>query len=117
MPTTRVFLSVQPISHRRPAGASALYRETRPLRYRASWWTRGGNTELYRSKNVSSSEEAVALALKWLARRNKEALDQPTLRTLLDTTDQPERFGYSHEKKTAAQLDDEIASALMKRAP
>jgi hypothetical protein len=114
MKPTRVFLSVQPIGHRRPAGAGPWHRETRPPRYRASWWTRGTSTELYRSKAVASREEAARLARKWLERRNKEAVGRPIDTRLIDTTDQPERFGYSHEKKSTAQLDDEIAAALAK---
>jgi len=104
MKPTRVFLSVQPVQPSRAASAP------RVARYRSSWWTRGTSTELYRSKIVDSQEEAVQLAQKWLARKNQ---DMP----LIDTTDQPERFGYSHEKKSAAQLDAEIAAALTRGAP
>jgi hypothetical protein len=104
MKPTRVFLSVQPV---RSTSAS------RNVRYRASWWTRGTSTELYRSKIVSSQEEAVELAQKWLARRNQEPARVDT--QLIDTTNQPERFGYAHETheaKSPAQLDAEIAVAL-----
>ncbi len=115
---TRVFLSVQPVGYRRPAGADPFtYREKRPARYRASWWTRGTTTELYRSKIVSTQEEAVRLAHQWLDRRNKESEreGQPIDTRLIDTTDHPERYGYAHEpaeKKSAAQLDAEITEML-----
>ena len=116
---TRVFLSVQPVSHRRPAGADPFtYRDTRPTRWRASWWTRGTTTELYRGKPVATQEEAVRLARKWFERSNAET-DRPADRQLIDTTDSPERYGYSHdpavvdvEKKSPRQLDAEIAEAL-----
>jgi hypothetical protein len=121
----RVFLSVQPVGHRRPAGADPFtYRDPRPSRWRASWWTRGTTTELYRSKIVATREEAVRLALKWLERSNKESVGRPADRHLIDTTDHPEeRYGYSREaaapaeKKSPAQLDAEIAQALGKEAP
>jgi len=106
MKPTRVFLSVQPVRPSRATGAP------RDARYRASWWTRGTSTELYRSKIASSQEEAVQLARNWLTRRNQESLNLPLDKQLIDTTDQPERFGYSHEKKSAAQLDAEIATVL-----
>lgn len=124
MKTTRVFLSVQPVGHRRPAGADPFtYRETRPTRWRASWWTRGTSTELYRSKIVASKEEAVRLARRWFERWNKEASERPDYTRLIDTTDYPERHGYSHEgsapgeKKSTAQLDAEIAEALARSKP
>jgi hypothetical protein len=105
MKPTRLFLSVQSVPYRLPAGTDPFtYREKRPLRYRASWWTRGTSTELYRSKTVSSREEAVRLAHKWLARDNKNGV------RWIDTTDQPQRFG--HVPKDAAQLDAEIAESL-----
>ena len=119
---TRVFLSVQPVSHRRPAGADPFtYRDTRPVRWRASWWTRGTTTELYRGKPVATQEEAVRLARKWLDQRNAEA-DLPADLRLIDTTDHPERYGYSHEpaageKKSPRQLDAEIAEALARPKP
>jgi hypothetical protein len=122
MKPARVFLSVQPVGHRKPAGANPFtYRETRPSRWRASWWTRGTTTELYRGKPVATQEEAVRLARAWLGRRNKEAEAEgrPADTRLIDTTDQPERYGYAHEpttpaekKKSAAQLDAEIAASL-----
>lgn len=112
MKPTRVFLSVQTVPYRLPAGTDPFtYREKRPLRHRASWWTRGTTSELYRSKIVLSQEEAVRLARKFLAAQNKEAV------RWIDTTDYPQRYGYSHEpteKKSAAQLDVEIAEALAK---
>lgn len=116
MKPTRVFLNVSAVGPRRPAGADPFtYRETRPLRYRASWWTRSpGASELYRGKLVASREEAVRLARKWLAGQNKEKVHW------IDTTDQSPRLGHAHEpsapieKKTAAQLDAEIAEALGK---
>ena len=111
MKPTRVFLSVQAVSYRLPAGTDPFtYREKRPVRYRASWWTRIPTSELYRSKIVSTQEEAVRLARKFLERENKEGV------RWIDTTDQPERYGYSREpaKKSAAQLDAEIAEALTK---
>ena len=118
---TSVFLSVQPVGHRRPAGADPFtYRDPRPSRWRASWWTRGTSTELYRSKIVPSREEAIRLARQWLDRRNKEAAEpgRPADTRLIDTTDQPARYGYAHEpaapaeKKSPAQLDAEIAEVL-----
>lgn len=120
MKPTRVFLSVQPVGHKRPAGADPFtYREQRPTRYRASWWTRGTTTELYRGKPVASQEEAVRLALRWLERENA-AEGRPADARLVDTTDHPERYGYSHEqiahaeKKSARQLESEIAEVLAK---
>lgn len=103
MKPTRVFLSVQPVRPPQRTGA---------LRYRASWWTRGTSTELYRSKTVPSQQEAVDLAKRWLERRNQEPVGRAIGTQLIDTTDQPERFGYSHEKKSPEQLDTEIAVAL-----
>ena len=108
MKPTRVFLSVQPVRPPRSMGTRSLVLQA-PLRYRASWWT---STELYRSKTVTSHEEAVKLARKWLERRNQEPVSGAVDTQLIDTTDQPERFGYAHEKKSAAQLDAEIAVAL-----
>lgn len=117
MKPTEVFLNVTAVPHRRPAGADPFtYRETRPLRHRASWWTRGTSTELYRTKLVPTEDEAARLALRWLARENKGDV------RWIDTTTRPERFGYSHvpassaEKKSAAQLDAEIADALGKES-
>lgn len=121
MKTTRIFLSLQPVGHRRPAGADPFtYRDTRPSRWRASWWTRGTTTELYRGKIVDTEEEAVRLAQKWLERENKSRAGGPGDLQLIDTTDQPQRYGYAHahatptEKKSPAQLDAEIAEALAK---
>jgi hypothetical protein len=95
MKPTRVFLSVTSVAPRRPAGADPFtYRETRPLRYRASWWTRGTSTELYRSKTVATQEEAVRLARKFLDGQNKDG------ERWIDTTDQPQRFGYAHDTNT-----------------
>lgn len=123
MKSTRVFLSVQTVPYRRSSGTDPFtYRETRPLRYRASWWTRGTSTELYVSKVASSQDEAVRLARQWLVRENK---DGPRL---IDTTDHPERFGYSHEapvvhatKRSGRQLDTEVAdgdlAAVLARNP
>lgn len=118
MKPIRVFLSVQPIGYRHPAGTDPFtYREKRPVRYRASWWTRTHTTELYRGKPVATQEEAVRLARAWLARRNKEATGRPADTRLIDTTDHPERYGYSHEKKSNVQLDAEIAESLAKEGP
>ena len=89
MQPTRVFLSVQPVAHKKPAGADPFtYRETRPTRWRASWWTRGTTTELYRGKPVASQEEAVRLARCGSSRRNKEAAEpgRPADTRLIDTT-------------------------------
>ena len=119
MKPSRVFLSVKTVPYRLPAGTDPFtYREKRPLRFRASWWTRGtGMSEPYRSKVVSSKEEAERLAHKWLAQQNKTTV------RWIDTTAQP----YSHtastastetaEKKSAALLDAEIAEALAKDKP
>jgi hypothetical protein len=119
---TRVFLSVQPVGRRRPAGADPFtYQDKRPSRWRASWWTRGTSTEMYRSKIVDTRDEAIRLALRWLERENKTRVGGPADTRLIDTTDQPERYGYSHadpiEKKSAKQLDAEIAEALAKDSP
>lgn len=57
----RVFLSTRPVSRR--AGG---------LGYRAFWITRGTGTELYGSKTCESRDEAIALALKHLARLNAQ---------------------------------------------
>jgi hypothetical protein len=113
----RLFLSLQPVGHRKPVGADPFtYRDPRPVRWRASWWTRGTTTELYRGKIVATEEEAVRLARKWLERENKNGV------RWIDTTDQPRRYGYAHEaapteKKSAAQLDAEIAEALAEEIP
>jgi len=56
----------------------------------------------------------------WLDRRNKEAAEpgRPADTRLIDTTDRPERYGYSGEpaaiaeKKSPAQLEAEIAEVL-----
>jgi hypothetical protein len=115
---TRVFLSLQPVGYRKPAGADPFtYQDARPSRWRASWWTRGTSTEMYRGKPVATQGEAVRLARQWLNGWNKRyrADDQ-----FVDTTDHPERYGYSHEpaasteKKSPEQLDAEIAEALAK---
>lgn len=125
MKPTRVFLSVQTVPYRMPAGTDPFtYREKRPLRYRASWWTRGTSTELYVSKIVTAQEDAVRLARQWLVRENKDGT------RLIDTTDHPERYGYSHEavvpvahaaKKSTRQLDTEVAdvdlAAVLARNP
>jgi len=122
MKPTRVFLSVHPVGHRKPKGADPFtYRDPRPSRWRASWWTRGTTTELYRGKIVATEEEAVRLARKWLERENKSRTGGPGDLQLIDTTDQPQRYGYSHEapsneKKTAAQLDAEITEALARKS-
>jgi hypothetical protein len=63
----------------------------------------------------------VRLARAWLERSNKESLGRPADRRLIDTTDQPERYGYSYEavepaeKKSPTQLDAEIAEALARK--
>ena len=119
---SRVFLSVQPVGYRKPTGADPFtYQDKRPSRWRASWWTRGTTTEMYRSKIVATREEAIRLAQKWLDRYNKSYVERGLPEhTLIDTTDQPERYGYSHEsveKKSTAQLDAEIAEALAKGPP
>ena len=110
---TRLFLSVQSVPYRLPADTDPFtYREKRPLRFRASWWTRGTSTELYRSKIVASREEAERLAHKWLERENKTGV------RWIDTTGQPHRAAQAPtETKSAAQLDAEIAEALGKELP
>jgi hypothetical protein len=118
-----VFLSVQPVGYRKPAGADPFtYQDTRPSRWRASWWSRGTSTEMYRGKIVATKEESVRLARKWLDKYNKQYADRPE-HMLVDTTEHPERYGYSHEatppighaeKKSAKQLDAEIAEVLAK---
>jgi hypothetical protein len=114
---TSVFLSVQPVGRKKPAGADPFtYRDPRPSRWRASWWTRGTTTELYRGKVVATQEEAVRLARRWLEQQRKETAAHSAW-DLIDTTDQPERYGYSHETKTAKQLDAEIAEALAGEKP
>jgi hypothetical protein len=109
----RVFLSTDTVPYRMPAGINPFtYRETRPLRHRAKWVTRGTTTDLYVSKMASSQEEVVRLARAWLARENKAEV------RYIDTTDSPERYGYSHEapvpieKTPAPQLEREIAETL-----
>lgn len=110
MKPTRVFLSVQPVS------ALPKYGCPRPApRYRASWWTREPLAQLYRSKIVPSKDEAVRLARRWLEKKNEEAAGRSIDTSLIDTTRQPARFGYSHEKKSAAQLNDEITAALREK--
>jgi hypothetical protein len=118
MKERRVFLSVQTVPYRRPAGADPFtYREKRPLRHRASWWTRGSSSELYQSKLVPSQEEAVRLALAYLERWNKTT-DTP----LIDTTDHPERYGYTKTpeafadtRKSHAQIKREVDEVLAGR--
>lgn len=88
MKPTRVFLSVTTVPYRQPAGRDPFtHRETRPLRHRASWYARGTSTEMYQSKIVPTQEEAVRLARAYLERQKG---------AWVDTTDQPERYGYSH---------------------
>lgn len=93
MKPTRVYLSVQPVRAPRSMGARSLI--SREPHYRASWWTRGTSTELYRSRTVPSQVEAVRLALRWFERKNQEAAGRPLDTQLIDTTEQPERFGYA----------------------
>jgi hypothetical protein len=110
MKPTRVFLSVQPVGHKRPAGADPFtYRDTRPSRWRASWWTRGTSTEMYRGKIVATREEAIRLARAHLDRRNQTSGDP-----WIDTTDHPERFGYTHEP--AAKKDPPSLAAAARAA-
>jgi hypothetical protein len=118
MKPTRVFLSIQPVGYKRPAGANPFtYRDPRPSRWRASWWTdrkyEGHTSELYRSKPVATREEAVRLAYQWLDRQRKATASHSAW-DLVDTTEQPERNVSSTEKKSAAQLDAEIAETLAK---
>ena len=106
MKAARVFLSTTTVPYRKPAGADPFtYREARPLRHRASWWTRGTTTELYQSKLAATQEAAVRLALKWLAKENKEGV------RWVDTTDQPERFGYSHTPAALPPAPPSLAAA------
>jgi hypothetical protein len=117
---TRVFLSLQPVGYKKPAGADPFtYQDKRPSRWRASWWMRGTPIELYRGKPVATKEEAVRLARRWLEQQRKETASHAVW-DLVDTTDQPERYGYAHEpaeKKTTAQLDAEIAETLARGKP
>ena len=105
---TPVFMNVSTVPYRRPADADPFtYRETRPLRYRAEWHTRN-STLVYKSKNCATRDEAVKLARAWLARENtRPSMSQNVLAAMewtgprwLDTTPQPERFGYSHSAVT-----------------
>ena len=59
---------------------------------------------MYRSKVVATREEAVQLARAWLARENKAEA------SYVDTTDHPERFGYTHEP-TAKKEPPSLAAA------
>jgi hypothetical protein len=87
-----VFLNVQPIKPPRPANADPFtYREKRKPRWRSSWIEHGG-VEIYRSREVTTPEVAVRLAKQWFEQERET-------RQLVDTTDFPERFGYTHAKK------------------
>jgi len=104
--TTRVFLNVQPITPRRPANADPFtYQEKRAPRWKASWVARGTGTEFYCSKPVATPEGAVRLAKQWLERENQTRILGPTDARLVDTTDSPERFGYTHAKKSREQIN------------
>jgi hypothetical protein len=104
---TRVFLNVQPVTPRRPANASPFtYQEKRLPRWRASWIARGTNTEFYSSKPVATPEDAVRLAKQWLQSENRTRILGPVDTRLIDTTDSPERFGYTHAKKSRAQINE-----------
>jgi hypothetical protein len=89
--TVRVFLTIKPV---RPRGSGKV------SHFKASW-VRGTSTDLYTSKPCVTSEEAVKLARAWLTKRNAPISrmegglvhDQST--QYIDTTNQPERFGYS----------------------
>lgn len=108
MKPTRVYLSVQPVYAPRSPGPRAA------PHYRASWWTRGTSTELYKSKTVASQAEAVRLARRWFDRKNQEAVGRPLDTQLIDTTEQPERFGYSLETKSAEPSGEEKLTGLIK---
>jgi len=99
--TVRVFLSVEIVPYKRTAG-DPFARDGRPLRFRSVWVTRKTTSDLYKSKPCSTEAEAVALARKYLDRLNRptgtlfEATYGHPPSRYVDTTDQPERFGYSH---------------------
>lgn len=63
--------------------------------HNAEWVSQRGHGELYRSKQCDTQEQAIELALAWLRK-------QPEGR-YVDVTRQPERFGYSHDERPAAE--------------
>jgi len=89
----QVFLSVRPVTYRHSSSG--------PPRYRAEWLIRSITCpQLYKSKISSSKEDVIKLARAWLVRTNRPVMLMANGegRTLyVDTTDQPERYGYSHE--------------------
>lgn len=69
-PTKRrveVFLAVSPVFRKGHTSHRPL-----PVRWAATWVTRRTTTDLYTSKTVDTREEAEKLALRWLARQNRE---------------------------------------------
>lgn len=102
----KLFLSVETVPYRTRDYQQGLMPSDRPTRYRATWVSRGTQSDLYKSKLCSTKEEAVQLARKYLARLNApvgpnfEAV-YGTRTVYVDTTDQPERFGYSHDSHGA----------------
>jgi hypothetical protein len=101
----RVFLSVSPVRRRGYEVRRAMAVST--SRYKAAWVTRGTTADLYTSKTCDTPEEAVKLALAWLARRNAPVsrmagglVHEQTVR-YVDTTADPERFGYSLAQEPA----------------
>lgn len=103
-----MFLSLDTVRYAKPLRPSFFgvpATETRPMRFRATWVVRGTGGEMYKSKVCSSEAEAVRLARAWLARMqrnvpNFEATYGHPQTRYVDTTEQPERFGYSHPVKS-----------------
>ena len=102
----KLFLSVQTVPHRNRDYKQGLEAHERPLRYRATWVVRGTGGDLYKSKMCATQEEAVKLARKHLERLNSPAgypVHMVDTRTqYVDTTEQPERYGYSHAAEASS---------------
>lgn len=62
-----VFLAVSPVYRKGHTTRNPL-----PVRWAATWVTRGTTTDLYTSKACDTREETEKLAQRWLARENRQ---------------------------------------------
>jgi hypothetical protein len=62
-----VFLAVAPVYRKGHTTHHPL-----PVRWAATWVTRGTTTDLYTSKTCDTREEAEKLAQRWLSRQNRQ---------------------------------------------
>jgi len=93
--TCRLFMNIRYI---RPRHADYPVNETHVKGHVvAQWITRGIGSTMYESKRCATMEDAVKLARRWLERVNRPGPYGEIATRYVDTTDQPERFGYSHE--------------------